>query len=163
MSRTDLRNDPSSGAALALWVAAGLMAASGAWAWAGRGATEIAALLLAGAVAAGFVARQAGRRRAGPPDEEVDQRLRAETDALEARFTALLDATPDPILVVSAREPDDLGGLKIERSNAAARTLFRPAAPSVLLVSVLRDPEVLSAVDEALFGGVEARTAMAAG
>ena len=163
MSQTDLRNDPSSGAALALWVAAGLMAVSGAWAWAGRGATEIAALLLAGAVAAGLVARQAGRRRAGPRGEEGDQRIREATDAVEARFTALLDATPDPILVVSAREPDDLGGLKIERSNAAARTLFRPAAPSVLLVSVLRDPEVLSAVDEALFGGVEARCAFISG
>jgi hypothetical protein len=33
----------------------------------------------------------------------------------------------------------------------------------MLLVSVLRDPEVLSAVDEALFGGVEARCGFTSG
>lgn len=47
--------------------------------------------------------------------------------------------------------------MRIEHANAAAASLFRIPGTPVLLVSVLRDPDVLSLVDEALFGGVAAR------
>lgn len=163
MPQTHARADSAPGAALALGVAAVLMAVAGVWAWAGRGAGEIAALLLAGAAAAAFTARRVSRPRAGPAPDEVDRKVREAGERIEARFTALLDAAPDPILVVTAREPDDLGGLRIERANAAARVLFPQAAPQALVVSVLRDPEVLSSTDEALFGNVEARCAFVSG
>jgi two-component system phosphate regulon sensor histidine kinase PhoR len=133
------------------------------WAWAGRGATEIAALLLAGAAAAAIVARRFRPAGIRPSTEAAEQRVREAVERVETRFTALLDAAPDPLLVVTAREPDDLSSLRIERANAAARSLFRISAPPMLLVSVLRDPEVLSAVDEALFGGVEARCGFTSG
>jgi two-component system phosphate regulon sensor histidine kinase PhoR len=139
------------------------MVVAGVWAWAGRGATEIAAILLVGAAAAAFAARRFRPSGVRPSTEAADQRVRDAVEQVETRFSALLDAAPDPLLVVTAREPDDLSGLRIERANAAARSLFRIPATPVLLVSVLRDPEVLSAVDEALFGGVEARCAFTSG
>lgn len=164
MPQPDTRPDPAaSGAATALWAAAGLMALSAAWAWLLRGATDLGLLLTGGAVGAAWAARRfrPAPERIADPARETPARDAAEK--VEARFAVLLDASPDPLLVVSAREPDDLTGLRIERANAAARSLFRPAATPALLVSVLRDPEVLSAVDEALFGGVEASCAFTSG
>lgn len=162
LPQPETRAEPA-GAALALGIAAALMAVAGVWAWAGRGATEIAALLLAGAAAAAIVARRFRPAGIRPSTEAAEQRVREAVERVETRFTALLDAAPDPLLVVTAREPDDLSSLRIERANAAARSLFRISAPPMLLVSVLRDPEVLSAVDEALFGGVEARCGFTSG
>lgn len=162
MPQPESRPEPV-GAVLALGAAAAVMALAGVWAWAGRGAVEIALLLLAGAGASAFAARRFRPSGVRPSTEAAEQRVREAVAQVEARFTALLDAAPDPLLVVSAREPDDLSSLRIERANAAACSLFRISAPPVLLVSVLRDPEVLSAVDEALFGGVEARCAFISG
>ena len=67
---------------------------------------------------------------------------------------ALLDALPDPILVISALEFDDIVGRRVVYGNGPARELFRLQKDGGLLVTAIRDPEVLDAVDEALFGGV---------
>ena len=163
MPQPDSRPDPAAGAPLALWAAAALMALSGAWAWLFRGAPDLGLALLAGAGAAAWAARRFRPARAHAREVSPAPRAQNPEDRAEARLAAVLDASPDPLLVVSAREPDDLTGLRIERANAAARTLFRPAATPVLLVSVLRDPEVLFALDEALFGGVEGRCAFTSG
>ncbi len=162
LPQPETRTEPA-GAALALGIAAALMAVAGVWAWSGRGATEIALLLLAGAAAAAIAARRFRPAGVRPSTEATEHRVREAVERVETRFGALLDAAPDPLLVVTAREPDDLSSLRIERANAAARSLFRISAPPMLLVSVLRDPEVLSAVDEALFGGVEARCGFTSG
>jgi two-component system phosphate regulon sensor histidine kinase PhoR len=139
------------------------MALSGAWAWLSKGAPDLGLALLAGAGASALAARRFRPARA--PAKQVTPAPRAQDpeDRAEARLAAVLDASPDPLLVVCAREPDDLTSLRIERANAAARSLFRPGATPVLLVSVLRDPEVLSAVEEALFGGIEGRCAFTSG
>lgn len=139
------------------------MALSGAWAWISKGAPDLGLALLAGAGASALAARRFRPARA--PAKQVTPAPRAQDpeDRAEARLAAVLDASPDPLLVVCAREPDDLTSLRIERANAAARSLFRPGATPVLLVSVLRDPEVLSAVEEALFGGIEGRCAFTSG
>lgn len=70
---------------------------------------------------------------------------------LDATFESLTDA----VLVVSGGEPDDIAGRRIVLANRAARELLRIQRDGAILVSALRDPLVLEAVDEALFGGVE--------
>ncbi|RYG16166.1 MAG: ATPase, partial [Caulobacteraceae bacterium] len=77
----------------------------------------------------------------------ADQRL------LDSAFEALAD----PVLVISGGEADDIAGRRVILANAAARDLFRIQREGALLVSALREPTVLEAVDEALFGGM-ART-----
>lgn len=84
-------------------------------------------------------------------------------------FASLVDALPDPILVVSATEPDDLTSRRYVFANTAARELLRIERGEGLLVNAIRDPDVLEAADRALFadrdaecvheaGGAQART-----
>jgi two-component system, OmpR family, phosphate regulon sensor histidine kinase PhoR len=70
----------------------------------------------------------------------------------------LFEALADPVLVVSGGEADDIAGRRIVLANAAARDLLRIQREGGLLVPVLRDPAVLEAVDEALFGGLTRTT-----
>jgi two-component system phosphate regulon sensor histidine kinase PhoR len=58
-------------------------------------------------------------------------------------------------MVIAADEADDLTGRRFVFANAAARELFRIQRDGVLLVTAVRNPQVLEAVDEALFGGIE--------
>ncbi|CAN7206275.1 ATP-binding protein [Phenylobacterium sp. LjRoot219] len=71
-------------------------------------------------------------------------------------FASLVNALPDPILVVSATEPDDLTSRRYIFANAAARDLLRIERGEGLLVNAIRDPDVLDAVDRALFAGQDA-------
>ncbi len=98
----------------------------------------------------------------------ADRRAEVEQDAAASSalapaaeappYSALINALPDPILVISALERDDLTGRRYIFANSAARELFRIEAGEGLLVSVMRDPQLLEAVDLALF---EARDAEA--
>jgi two-component system phosphate regulon sensor histidine kinase PhoR len=85
---------------------------------------------------------------------------RATTDPSSAAFApdyvALVNALPDPILVVSGSDPEDFIGRRYIFANPAARELLRMDHAQGLLVSAIRDPQVLEAVDEALFGGIAA-------
>ncbi|HEX5379766.1 MAG TPA: histidine kinase dimerization/phospho-acceptor domain-containing protein, partial [Phenylobacterium sp.] len=67
-------------------------------------------------------------------------------------YASLIEALPDPLLVVAAEEPDDLTGRRFILANRAARDLLRIQNDTGLLVTAIRDPEVLEATDEALFG-----------
>ncbi|WP_420479354.1 sensor histidine kinase [Brevundimonas sp. FT23028] len=89
---------------------------------------------------------------APPPVDAADPRL------LDSAFEALAD----PVLVISGGEADDIAGRRVVLANNAARELFRIQREGALLVSAVREPSVLEAVDEALFGGV-ARTTDYAG
>jgi len=80
--------------------------------------------------------------------------LETEATLLERVFEALAD----PVLVVAGGEADDIAGRRIVLANAAARDLLRIQREGGLLVPVLRDPAVLEAVDEALFGGLTRTT-----
>ncbi|MDP2117177.1 MAG: ATP-binding protein [Brevundimonas sp.] len=73
---------------------------------------------------------------------------------LENVFEALVE----PVLVVSGGEADDIAGRRIVLANGAARDLLRIQREGALLVPILRDPAVLEAVDEALFGGLTRTT-----
>jgi two-component system phosphate regulon sensor histidine kinase PhoR len=71
-------------------------------------------------------------------------------------FAGLVNALPDPIVVISALEPDDVTSRRYIFANAAARDLLRIERPEGLLVNAIRDPEVLEAVDKALFAARDA-------
>ena len=71
-------------------------------------------------------------------------------------YAGLVNSLPDPILVVSGADPDDITGRRYVFANPAARELLRLDHAQGLLVSAIRDPQVLEAVDEALFGGIAA-------
>ena len=73
-------------------------------------------------------------------------------------YEAALEALPDPVLMVEATEPDDLTGRRIVFANPAARQLLRIARSGALLVSAIRNPEVLEVIDESLFGGIPGET-----
>ncbi|HEY3948971.1 MAG TPA: ATP-binding protein [Phenylobacterium sp.] len=68
----------------------------------------------------------------------------------------MIDALPDPILVVTGFEPGDLTGRRYILANTAARELLRINADEGLLLSAVRDPVVLETVDKALFDEVDA-------
>lgn len=97
------------------------------------------------------------RREAGS-DSVPGQRLNAGPP-----YAALVDALPDPVMVISAQEPDDLIGRRFILINAAARETFQAQAETGLLVTLIRDPQVLETVDEALFGAIESETLYAVG
>lgn len=65
---------------------------------------------------------------------------------------SLFEAMSDPVLVIAGGEPDDISDRRVVLANSEARSLFRIEREGALLVSAMRDPDVLEAVDEALFG-----------
>ncbi|MEW6598619.1 MAG: ATP-binding protein [Pseudomonadota bacterium] len=67
-------------------------------------------------------------------------------------FLGALEALPDPLLIVTAEDPDDFAARRIVVANQAARNMLRIQRHGVLLLSAIRRPEVLEAVDESLFG-----------
>ncbi|MDP1874873.1 cell wall metabolism sensor histidine kinase WalK [Phenylobacterium sp.] len=120
-------------------------------------AEVLAALVLAAPLTA-LTLFQARRAR-----QEAD-RLRAELaqthvevaeGALSLPYTSVLNALPDPVMVISAHEPDDLTGRRFVMVNRAGRRVLKIQREAGLLVTAIRDPDVLEVVDEALFGGLE--------
>ena len=113
--------------------------------WLLTGAALVAVLTIIGArrrknaVEAPLVATAAGAASAG-----------ADAVLLDSVFEAM----DDPVLIIAGAEPDDIAGRRILLANRAARDLFRIQREGALLVSAMRDPNVLEAVDEALFGEV---------
>jgi two-component system phosphate regulon sensor histidine kinase PhoR len=117
---------------------------------------DLEACVLAAAITLGVTILQAIR----------SERTRAETvaaarDAPADRpaeaalpFAAMVEALPDAVLVISAHEPDDLIGRRFVFVNSAARDLLKIQKNVGLIVTVVRDPDVLEVIDEALFGGM---------
>ncbi|MGI9170122.1 MAG: histidine kinase dimerization/phospho-acceptor domain-containing protein, partial [Caulobacteraceae bacterium] len=64
----------------------------------------------------------------------------------------MLEALPDPVLLVSGGEPADLGARRFVFANPAARDLLRIHRPDGPLTTAVRAPEILAAIDRALFG-----------
>lgn len=88
------------------------------------------------------VAPAAAVTSAGPETTEADQ------------LAAVFEALEDPVLIVAGGEADDIAGRRIVLANGPARELLRTPREGGLLVTTVRDPGVLEAVDEALFGRV---------
>jgi len=129
----------------------------------GAGAAVIGALAASGRLEAGpafggallvlglgwLVGQRADAVRALPPPAVEAEPGRSEPPP----YASLVNALPDPVLVIAAHEPDDLAGRRFVLVNDAAREFLRIQNDAGLLVTVIRDPEVLEAVDIALFGG----------
>ncbi|WP_254063098.1 cell wall metabolism sensor histidine kinase WalK [Caulobacter sp. S45] len=71
----------------------------------------------------------------------------------EAETYALaLELAPNPVLLVSGGDADDVAARRVLFANAEARELLRIPRDGALLVTALRHPGVLEAIDESLFG-----------
>lgn len=115
---------------------------------------EMAGWLVIGSIAVA-VATWMVNRKPHPVIETSRQDVGLPVRAVpEARLLwSAFEALDDPILIIDGGEMDDIAGRRIAYANAAARNLYRLSETgSGLLVSVIRDPQVLEAVDEALFG-----------
>jgi two-component system phosphate regulon sensor histidine kinase PhoR len=87
----------------------------------------------------------------------------AQLDLPAAPFAAVLEILDDPVLVVVGDEPEDLAARRVIYANAAARELFRSTRDAAPLVTMVRDPRVLEAVDEALYGQIPSETTYESG
>ena len=80
-----------------------------------------------------------------PPPSQVD--------------AAVLERLPDPVMVVAGRVRGEAGDLRIAFANAAARELFRLRGEGAPLVSAIRHPKVIEAVEASLFDQAEGEAA----
>jgi two-component system phosphate regulon sensor histidine kinase PhoR len=78
-------------------------------------------------------------------------------------FAVMVESLPDPVLVVSARNALELADRRVVFANLAARELLRIQGEGAPLVSAIRHPRVLEAVDESLFGGLNGEAAYETG
>ncbi|HRO34146.1 MAG TPA: ATP-binding protein [Brevundimonas sp.] len=116
-----------------------------------------APLLLAGAVVAGLATWLINRRPArsmAVATAETPLPAAETVDDEKALLNAAFEAVADPILIIGGGEADDIAGRRVLMANAAAREVLRLQPRGGLLLSAMRDPSVLEAVDEALYGGM---------
>jgi two-component system phosphate regulon sensor histidine kinase PhoR len=78
-------------------------------------------------------------------------------------FAEVLEKLPDPLLLITGVDPEDPIDRRFIFANAAARDLFRITREAGPLATAVRAPEVLEAVDEALFGNIASQAAYASG
>ncbi|PZO07252.1 MAG: ATPase [Alphaproteobacteria bacterium] len=126
---------------------------------------EIALWLLSGAVVVGLVTWLGSRRSGSTQISPVGEGAEGEATrfpASQALMDSVFEALNDPVMIISGGEADDIAGRRIVLANGAARDLLRIQREGSLLVSAVRDPNVLEAVDEALFGGIARTTDYAA-
>ena len=138
----------SAGVAVAVLLGLAVWRPELAWPLLGGALLVVAATLL--------VSRRPGAR--GPADGTATVAAPEQPAAEPGLLASLFEALDDPVLVVSGGEPDDIADRRVLLANAAARDLLRLPREGGLLVSALREPAVLEAVDEALFGGVTRTT-----
>ena len=123
---------------------------------------ESASILVGAALLVGLAAWVLNRRPPAPVTiegmEPTAEPTSAEGRADATLLDSLFEALTDPVLVVSGGEMDDIAGRRVVLANSAARDLLRIQREGALLVSALRDPAVLEAVDEALFGAISRTT-----
>lgn len=121
---------------------------------------DAASWLLGGAAVIGVITLMGARRPRKIVDQAAIVATGASASAIEdARLLdSVFEALDDPVMIVSGGEADDIAGRRIVLANRAARDLLRIQREGALLVSAMRDPSVLEAVDEALFGGISKTT-----
>jgi two-component system phosphate regulon sensor histidine kinase PhoR len=78
-------------------------------------------------------------------------------------FALILERLADPVLLAAGGERTDLNARRFLFANAAARALLRIQRPEGPLSTAIRAPEVLAAVDEALFDRVTGHALYQAG
>jgi two-component system phosphate regulon sensor histidine kinase PhoR len=81
----------------------------------------------------------------------ADPRVVDGAPPLAAPFSAMLDLLPDPLILIQSGAREDAGSRRFIYANDAARRLLRIQRPQAALSTAIRAPEVLDAVDVALF------------
>ena len=93
----------------------------------------------------------------------VDRLVQSRPQEAQTPFSEILESLPDPVMVIAAQEADDLAGRRFIFANSAAREFFRIQSSGALLVTAIRNPKILEAVDEALFGDIPGEVAYDSG
>lgn len=114
---------------------------------------SLALPLLIGALIAGLAGWAAARPSAVVAVVSPEPAALA-ADPQARRALAVFEALSDPVMVVSGGEADDIAGRRVVMANPAAREALKIQGDGALLVTLLRDPAALEAIDEALFGGL---------
>ena len=96
-------------------------------------------------------------RRARPSSATED--VAALPMAAGLPFEAMLEAAPEPVLLVVEHEGGGPAGRRAIYANEAARVLFPVPPEGALLASVIRRPEALDVVERCLATGAEASAA----
>ncbi len=102
----------------------------------------------------GFAVAWPRHERPVPPLDEAgtgDGALPPSPDEAQT-YVLALELAPNPVLLVSGEDQDDIAGRRVLFANAEARDLLRIGREGTLLVTAVRHPSVLEAIDEALFG-----------
>jgi two-component system, OmpR family, phosphate regulon sensor histidine kinase PhoR len=73
------------------------------------------------------------------------------TTGATAPFRSMLETLPDPVMLVAGSAREDLASRRFTFANPAARDLLRLPGTEGRLLTAVRHPAVLQAVDEALF------------
>jgi two-component system phosphate regulon sensor histidine kinase PhoR len=89
----------------------------------------------------------------GRPDATGDGQAAEIEPRLETPFAAMLDLLPDPLILIQGGAREDVGSRRFVYANDAARKALRIQRSEAALTTAIRAPEVLDAVDAALFGG----------
>jgi len=153
MSSGSARQDDTSGldrlltASTAAWLAVAIMIVLAMF------NHDAARGLCLGAGVVGLVAWLAGRR-ARPAAEHPEQIAPVTDDEPRRLLDSVFEALDDPVMVISGGMADDMSGRRVILANAAARERLRVARDGGALVAAVRDPEMLEAIDEGLFGGL---------
>ncbi len=101
------------------------------------------------------------RREAAAPQDIVDPV--ADDTLRRAALAGALEGLPDPLVVISALDTEEVAGARVVYANAAARAFLRISAEGAPLATVMRQPEVIEVADEALFGGVASESVFETG
>lgn len=140
---------------------AGGVAAATPLVLAGLGQAQLGPAVLAAVVAGG--AGLALARRSVPPSAPLPTVAPAGAAVDPIPYAAIIETLEDPLMVIAGGAPGDTAGHRLVFANLAARTLFRILRCDALLITVIRNPQVIELVDEALIGGISGHTAFEAG
>ena len=102
---------------------------------------------LVGTIAALAATAQTWPRRGSPEPVEA-----VAPPPADFGFRAALEGLPDPVLIVEGGEAEDFAQRRVLFANAEARALLKVSGAGDALVTALRDPEALEAIDEAIYG-----------
>jgi len=128
-------------------------AGSHALSFAGAALTALTTLVLVFWLLRGLEREEAAEMAGGP----------APPTAPEPPYALALEGLPDPVMLVGAGEADEAGGPRLLFSNAAAREMFRLQRRGGLLAAAIRNPLVLEAIEEALYGRIESEAVFEGG
>ena len=127
---------------------------------ANRGSAVLLALIVGGLT---LYLSLRGYRERRFDQASVDLLVQSRPQEAQTPFSEILESLPDPVMVIAAQEADDLAGRRFIFANSAAREFFRIQSSGALLVTAIRNPKILEAVDEALFGDIPGEVAYDSG